>query len=131
MTGEVDAGQFTATALTPQEQSQGLVLLCQAKALSNLEIDAREIAGGVALEIRMRPCRVTDLKALSHDVMMLKLSLPKGKDLEYLAGQYVDILLRDGKRRSFSVANRPQVDTPLELHVRQVPGGRFTSHVFD
>lgn len=71
VTGEVDAGQFTATALTPQEQSQGLVLLCQAKALSDLEIDAREIAGGVALEIRMLPCRVTDLRALSHDVMML------------------------------------------------------------
>ena len=131
VTGEVDAGQFTSTALTPQEQSQGLVLLCQTKALSDLEIDAREIAGGVALEIRMLPCRVTDLRTLSHDVMMLKLSLPKGKDLEYLAGQYVDILLRDGKRRSFSVANRPQADTPLELHVRQVPGGRFTGHVFD
>ena len=83
VTGEVDVGQFAATALTPQEQSQGLVLLCQAKALSDLEIDAREIAGGVALEIRMLPCRVTDLRTLSHDVMMLKLSLPKGKYLEY------------------------------------------------
>jgi len=103
VTGEVDAGQFAATALTPQEQSQGLVLLCQAKALSNLEIDAREIAGGVALEIRMLPCRVTDLRTLSHDVMVLKLSLPKGKDLEYLAGQNIDILLRDGKRRSLHV----------------------------
>ena len=63
--------------------------------------------------------------------MGLQLKLPEGKALEYLAGQYIDILLRDGRRRSFSIANRPQVGNNLELHVRLVPNGRFTGHVFN
>ena len=63
--------------------------------------------------------------------MCLQLKLPEGKTLEYLAGQYIDILLRDGRRRSFSIANRPEAGSNLELHVRQVPNGRFTGHVFE
>ncbi|MDP6393709.1 MAG: CDP-6-deoxy-delta-3,4-glucoseen reductase [Arenicellales bacterium] len=131
VSGEVDPGQFTEAALTRQEQSQGHTLLCQSRPLSDLTIEARELAGGVALQIRTLPCRVIELATLAHDVMGLQLKLPEGKALEYLAGQYIDILLRDGRRRSFSIANRPQVGNNLELHVRLVPNGRFTGHVFN
>ena len=131
VSGEVDSGKFTDAALSAQEQNQGQILLCQSKALSDLTIEARELAGGVALEIRTLPCRVIELSKLAHDVMGLQLKLPEGKTLEYLAGQYIDILLRDGRRRSFSIANRPEAGSNLELHVRQVPNGGFTGHVFE
>jgi len=46
--------------------------------------------------------------------------------------QYIDFLLKDGKRRSYSIANppRPEGVTALELHVRHTPGGAFTDQVF-
>jgi CDP-4-dehydro-6-deoxyglucose reductase len=53
--------------------------------------------------------------------------------LKYRAGQYVEFILRDGSRRSYSMANAPeQLGEPpmLELHLRHMPGGKFTDHVF-
>jgi CDP-4-dehydro-6-deoxyglucose reductase len=62
--------------------------------------------------------------------MLLKLQLPATERLQFLAGQYIDIILRDGRRRGFSLANAPHDDDFLELHVRHVPGGKFTDQVF-
>jgi CDP-4-dehydro-6-deoxyglucose reductase len=82
------------------------------------------------IPVKTLPCRVQKLARLAPDVMLLQLKLPASERLQFLAGQYIDILLKDGRRRSFSIANAPQADDYLELHVRQVPGGHFTSHVF-
>jgi CDP-4-dehydro-6-deoxyglucose reductase len=76
------------------------------------------------------PCRVQTLRRLAPDVMELHLKLPANERLEFLAGQYLDILLKDGKRRSFSLANAPNDDAFLQLHIRHVPGGLFTDAVF-
>jgi len=62
--------------------------------------------------------------------MRLRLNLPRTQQFDYLAGQYLDIILRDGRRRSFSIANAPGTDTALELHIRKVAGGRFSEQVF-
>ena len=112
------------------EIEQGKVLLCQARPLENIVIKANEIAAAAGIDIRILPCRVTRLKPLAHDVMEVHLTLPQERTLSYLAGQFIDILLRDGRRRSFSLAT-PAGDGVLQLHVRRVPDGRFTSHVFE
>jgi CDP-4-dehydro-6-deoxyglucose reductase len=67
---------------------------------------------------------------LAHDVIRLHLKLPEGQRLQFLAGQYLDFILRDGRKRAFSIANAPHDDTFIELHVRHVEGGEFTDHVF-
>ena len=131
ISGEIDAGPFGETALSAAEKSAGYILLCQAKAQSDLEIDARELASGPPIPIRTLPCRVVQITHLSHDVIELSLKLPQNQSLEYLAGQYIDILLRDGRRRSFSIANTPDPEAGITLHIRRVPNGRFTGHVFD
>ena len=118
-------------ALTADEVEQGWALLCQARADSDLTLESvpREVPGNV--RVRRLPCRVQRLERLSSDVMAVFLKLPGFEPFEFLAGQYVDILMADGRRRSFSMANPPHENELLELHVRRVPGGEFTSHVFE
>lgn len=118
-------------AITAQERVAGAVLLCQARPRGDLEIEAVEIAAGAQIEIKILPCRVAEMNRLCHDVMELRLKLPANQHFDYLAGQYIDILLRDGRRRSFSMATRPQPAQELELHVRHLPGGKFSGRVFE
>jgi CDP-4-dehydro-6-deoxyglucose reductase, E3 len=128
--GTVDYGVYEDKALSAEERGAGLALFCQARPLSDLVVWAREIVAPAHIEIKTLPCRVVKMDRVAHDVMILSLRLPQHERFKFLAGQYIDILLRDGNRRSFSLANPPQQDGVLEIHVRQVPNGQFTNHVF-
>ncbi|MDJ0893127.1 MAG: CDP-6-deoxy-delta-3,4-glucoseen reductase [Gammaproteobacteria bacterium] len=129
--GEVGYRDGRPPGLSDGEAEQGMALFCQARPASALRILAREVDRVEDIAIRRLPCRVTRLERLSHDVIRLFLKLPDTERLQFLAGQYVDILLRDGQRRAFSLANAPHDDRFLELHVRHVEGGTFTDFVFD
>lgn len=129
--GRIDYGVYEDKALTAEERADGKALFCQARPQSDLVIEAREIAAPADIEIKTLPCRVIKMERAAHDVMVLSLKLPQHERFRFLAGQYIDILLRDGSRRSFSLANAPQQDEAIELHVRRVPDGKFTNYVFD
>jgi CDP-4-dehydro-6-deoxyglucose reductase, E3 len=118
-------------ALSEREEAEGKALLCQARPRSDLVIEAREVKSGQDLPVKILPCRVERRELLAPDVMRLYLKPPSAERLQFLAGQYVDILLADGRRRGFSLANAPHADEALELHVRHVPGGFFTDYVFN
>jgi CDP-4-dehydro-6-deoxyglucose reductase len=121
----------TPPALSAQDQAAGKVLLCQARPLCDLVLEAREIDAVRDLQVKTLPCRVVGMQKLAPDVMRLYLKLPATERLQFLAGQYIAILLRDGRRRDFSLANAPHADEYLEIHVRRVEGGEFTRHVFE
>lgn len=112
-------------------EGDGQVVVCQAHATSDLVIRAREVAATLDISVKTLPCRAEHLERLSHDVMLVQLKLPDTERLQFLAGQYIEFLLKDGRRRAFSIANPPHRDSYLELHIRHVPGGSFTGHVFD
>jgi len=131
LSGRVDYGGASPTTLTKEDKASGLALFCQAKALEDVEIEAEEIDAVHNIPIRILPCRVAAMEKLAHDVMGMKLTLPQGQRLQFLAGQYIDFLLKDGRRRSFSLANAPHNDEVLELQIRHVPDGFFTTHVFE
>ncbi|MCG6935874.1 MAG: CDP-6-deoxy-delta-3,4-glucoseen reductase [Proteobacteria bacterium] len=118
-------------AVLPEEAAVGMVVLCQARPVSDLVIESREIKSDEAIEIRTLPCRIALMERLNHDVMLLKLKLPTTERLAFRAGQYIQILLKDGRKRSFSLANAPHDDAFLELHIRHIEGGQFTTEVFD
>ncbi|BAU47078.1 CDP-6-deoxy-delta-3,4-glucoseen reductase [Sulfurifustis variabilis] len=128
--GEVDYGVYEAKALTQEERAAGKALFCQAVPRSDLVIEAKEIGLVKNIPIKLLPARVVAMVRRAHDVMVLSLKLPQTERFKFLAGQYIDILLKNGARRSFSLANPPQQDNTLELHVRHVPGGMFSGHVF-
>jgi CDP-4-dehydro-6-deoxyglucose reductase len=129
--GRVHYPRQQPDALTPEEQEHSMALLCQAYPQSDLIIDGYEIDAVKDIPVRTMPCRVESIEQLNHDVLRIMLKLPPAIRLQYLAGQYIDFLLKDGRRRSFSIANAPHDDGYIELHVRHIQGGRFTSALFD
>jgi CDP-4-dehydro-6-deoxyglucose reductase len=131
ISGEVAYPKGRPPALSEADEQDNKVLLCQAHALGDLVVEAKPVEMAANIRIRRLPCRVTRLEKLCHDVMAMYLKLPSIEPFEYLPGQYLDILLLGGERRSFSIANPPHEAELIELHVRRVPGGTFTAKVFD
>jgi CDP-4-dehydro-6-deoxyglucose reductase, E3 len=130
LSGTVDYGVYQQKALPDEEKAQGKALFCQAKPLTDLVIEARTIGAAKDIQVKTLPCRVQKLERVTEDVMLLSLKLPANERLQFLAGQYLEFLLKDGTRRSFSMGNAPHDDELIQLHVRHVPGGQFTDHVF-
>ncbi len=128
--GAIEQGPHSSKALSRDEQSRGLGLLCCARARSDLSVQARVVSGSGQMPIRKMPCRISSIVRAGPDVAVVRLQLPAGERLQYLAGQYVELILRDGTRRSYSMACAPQQADQLELHVRHLPGGRFTDALF-
>ncbi|MHB1676154.1 MAG: CDP-6-deoxy-delta-3,4-glucoseen reductase [Sulfuriferula sp.] len=131
LSGEVDYGEYQASTLTDADITAGKALFCVACARNDITIECREVGAAKDIQIKTMPSRVHKMTRLGHDVMGLHLKLPASERLQFLAGQYIDILLKNGKRRSFSLANAPHDDAFLQLHIRYVPGGEFTEHVFN
>ncbi len=129
--GEVDYGHFQAGTLTDNEKKQGLALLCVAQPKTDLVIEVREVRRAGDIHIRKMPCRIEKIDKVAHDVAIVSLKLPANERLQYLAGQYLDFLLKDGHRRSFSIATPPEADSLLDLHIRHVPGGVFSGQLFN
>ena len=130
--GSVDYGAVHPTYLPESDKAKGFALLCQARPLTDLVVEVRELEGMAGIRPRMIPCRVEKLERPAPDVALMGLRLPMNENFRFLAGQYIDILLKDQKRRSYSIAvpPRPEGVTYLELHLRHTPGGLFTDHVF-
>lgn len=131
LAGTVNYGTDLPPALSEEDVSNGLALFCQAHATSDLVLEVKEVGESDNLEIKTMPTKVHKKEFLSHDVVRLYLKLPEAERLQFRAGQYIDILLPDGRKRSFSLANAPHDDALIELHIRHVEGGDFTGYVMD
>jgi CDP-4-dehydro-6-deoxyglucose reductase len=130
ISGTVVHGNHQDKALSAAEEAAGMVLTCCATATSDLVLESRQVSLEGALPVRKMPARISSMARKSPDVMQLQLQLPASESFQYRAGQYLDVLLRDGARRSYSMANAPHTGPALELHIRHMPGGRFTDLVF-
>jgi CDP-4-dehydro-6-deoxyglucose reductase len=128
--GEIHYPNGPPLGLSDAESADGLILLCQARARTDLCIETFEMRAADTAMTKRLPCRIERAVPLSHDVMGLFLRLPIAEDFTFEAGQYIDILLPGGRRRSFSIASPPHDSRPLELHVRRVAGGEFTDRLF-
>ncbi len=128
--GQVQQSNFQRKALSEDEEAQGFVLTCSARALSDITLESRQVTPAGALPVKKMPTRVSSLVRKTEDVMLMQLQLPANDTFVYRAGQYVEFILRDGARRSYSMANAPEKGPGIELHLRHMPGGRFTDLVF-
>jgi NAD(P)H-flavin reductase/quinol-cytochrome oxidoreductase complex cytochrome b subunit len=131
LAGDVDRGDYLASALSKEECAKGKLLLCCATALSDVEVEYEEGAAVREQPMGVYPARVERLEKIAHDVMRVALHLVGGRKIEFEAGQYVNIILPDGDRRSYSFTVPSGETDVVELHVRRMPGGKFTTHVFE
>lgn len=129
--GSIDHGAYQASALTETEKALGKALMCCALPRSDLEIEYEPVDAAAAAGVQTYSARVHSMERLSDEVMRLMVSLPAGEALRFVAGQYLNILLADGQRRAFSFANPPHQSEYIELHIRLIAGGRFTTLVFN
>jgi CDP-4-dehydro-6-deoxyglucose reductase len=130
------AGTFTYPAerpagITPEEAHRGFALLCQARAVTDLTVEAREMRPAPDVEVKSLPCRIDRLERVAGDVMAVFLRLPAVEPLHFRAGQYLDVMMSEGRRRSFSIASAPSDGPLLELHVRRASASGFTGQLFD
>jgi len=130
LSGRIEYAAGPPLGLSAQESREGYVLLCQALARSDLVVEARLIQSAAAAEIKTLPSRIARRVPLAPDVMRLVLRVPAVEPIEFQAGQYLDVLLEGGLRRSYSVANAPNAGSQFELHVRHVQGGVFSDALF-
>ena len=132
--GTVVHGEHQSKALSAEEEEQGFVLTCRAVPQSDVVLESRQVTDESAFPVRKMPVRVSLLERKSHDVMLVRLQLPATEHLRYHAGQYIEFILRDGARRAYSMATAPhrqeESGPSVELHIRHMPGGKFTDHVF-
>ncbi|MFT3719629.1 CDP-6-deoxy-delta-3,4-glucoseen reductase [Pseudorhodoferax sp.] len=139
--GRVEHGPHQSKALSAEEAAAGLILTCCGVPQSDVVLESRQVTDESGYPIKRMPARVSSLARLSHDVMLVRLQLPANDAMRFHAGQYIEFILRDGARRSYSMANAPHtaagqpgavppVGPGVELHIRHMPGGKFTDHVF-
>ena len=128
--GQIHYPNGRPLGLSDAEIADGLILLCQARARTDLCIETFDMRAADSATTKRLPCRIERAVPLSHDVMGLFLRLPIAEDFIFEAGQYIDILLPGGRRRSFSIASPPHDARPLELHIRRIAGGEFSDRLF-
>jgi CDP-4-dehydro-6-deoxyglucose reductase, E3 len=131
LSGTVDHGMAHPNYLTPQDRAEGYALMCQATALSEITVELTETPRLVP-PTRF-PAMIRSVARPKEDVAIINLRLPLHQNLMFAAGQHIEIILPDGNRRSYSIANAPK--TPegtidLQLHVRHLKGGLFTDPLF-
>ena len=130
ISGEFSYPEGEPAAIGDRDRAENRVLLCQARPASDLVLEVREVGAVRDQVIKTLPCRVSKLDRLAPDVMQLDLQLPSTERLDYLAGQYLTLMLRDGRQRDFSLANAPD-GSDLQLHIRLNPDGEFTRYIFE
>lgn len=126
LSGRVAPGRAGDHALSESERAQGMALFCQARPLSDLVIEPRALTRIDPLARRRVAARVMRLDWLASDVVRMKLRFPAGEKVRFQAGQYLQVLLPDGQRRSYSMANPPHQNDGAELHIRVLPDGAFS-----
>ncbi|MDR0529191.1 MAG: CDP-6-deoxy-delta-3,4-glucoseen reductase [Zoogloeaceae bacterium] len=129
--GKVDPGVVPPHVLSEAERADGKILFCRAKALSDLVLESKQVFRSDAQIVKTLPARIEEITRAAEDVLILRLMIPANETFTFRAGQYIDLLLPENRRRSYSIANAPEKTGFLELHIRRVAGGFFTTRLFE
>ncbi|GER10809.1 2Fe-2S iron-sulfur cluster-binding protein [Variovorax boronicumulans] len=121
----LDGGQ---DAIRPDGQGERYVLACQSTLTESCTIEIPEPDEVVVHPARVLKATVTGIDVLTHDIRRLRLK--PNKPLAFSPGQYAQLQFGPELARPYSMAGLSR-DAELEFHVRRVPGGRVTAHIFE
>lgn len=105
------------------------VRLCQARPETDLEIDPVRLRKIAPVARKVLQAKVRTINRPAADVAVIRLRFPNGVRADFKAGQYLRVQMPDGDSRNYSMANPPQQNDGLELHIRHVPGGKFSETI--
>ncbi len=121
-------------ALNNEDMQAGYILTCCRAAIDDIELDIEDLGRLGSIKIQTLPCKIDSMMKLAPDVLQIFLRLPPNNNFEYLAGQYIDVIAKNGVRRSYSIANSIHENTSLqnklELHIREVNEGIMSDYWF-
>lgn len=119
--------------LDQAERDSNVRLSCQVKVRNDLRLEVpRDL-----LAIQEYTCRCTKIVDLTHDIKLFRFELIEPDVMEYIPGQYVQLLTpaygksRDEVYRAYSIASNPAEQSVIELIIRLVPGGICTTYCFE
>jgi CDP-4-dehydro-6-deoxyglucose reductase, E3 len=121
----------TEASLEINELDAGFILTCCRTAISDTRLDIEDLGLLAMIKTQTLPCKIDELHLLAPDVMQIFLRLPPSGQLNYLPGQYIDVIAKNGIRRSYSIANSLRADRRLELHIRAVENGQMSGYWFN
>lgn len=121
----------TELGLTETEKSEGWILSCVRTAITDVVLEVEDFGDVVMPVARTQACRISSLEKLAPDVIKVVLRLPPNVALDFIPGQYIDVIGPGGVRRSYSLANAPKADNTLELHIRAVENGAMSQYWFN
>lgn len=109
--------------------SDETILTCQHRAHAGLKLYSGRFDSMRLPSKRNLPARIVARRIIDYDYCCLTLALPPNKLLEIVPGQYID-LIRDGCRRSYSVAEVDATQNSLMLILSRVEGGQMSDYIF-
>ena len=130
ISGETDAIQ-AEESLTAEDETNSFILTCCRTAKTDLQLDIEDLGELANIQAKTLPCRIDSLKLLSDDVVEVVLRTPPASRFDYLPGQFVDMIGKDGLRRSYSIANAPREDGKITLQIRKVNQGKMSRYWFE
>lgn len=107
----------------------GAALMCRSQPRADLIIRPKRFERIDIFRRKTIAARVFRLSRPAPDVTVLTLRFPIGLRAPFRAGQYLQVVMEDGERRNFSMANAARDNDGAELHIRHVPGGKFSEGI--
>ena len=130
--GFYDVGEASPCALMDIEREENKVLACCCKPESDMviEADVDEDEDFLGYLVEDYQAKVIEIKDLSPTIKGVRLQIDRA--MQFQAGQYVNIQLPSIEgTRAFSIANSPNEEGIVELHIRKVEGGAATTYVHE
>jgi len=115
--------------LTEKDKNNNYVLSCNAKPLSDLELDIEDLGDITLFEKKIIPSKISVIETLTDDVIKIVLRLPPNSNFNFNSGQYVNII-KGNLTRSYSIANCSNHKNQLEFFIKKYTNGLMSEYFF-
>jgi CDP-4-dehydro-6-deoxyglucose reductase len=115
--------------LTKGDKDENFVLSCNAKPLSDLELDVEDLGEIIFYDKKIIPSKINNIENLTDDILKIVLRLPPNSNFNFNSGQYVNII-KGNITRSYSIANCSNHKNQLEFFIKNYENGLMSAYFF-
>ena len=115
--------------LSEEDKNANFVLSCNAKPLSNIELDIEDLGEIKLFEKKIIPSKISIIEKLTDNILKIVLRLPPNSNFNFNSGQYVNII-KGNINRSYSIANCSDHKNQLEFFIKNYEKGLMSEYFF-